>query len=66
MAHELLAKTDRQLGTCLRMLYAEGLHGPLEVYTAKNPKGKIEYRVILPVDDATFETLQNRYETLLS
>lgn len=66
MAHELLAKSDRQLGTCLRMLYAEGLHGPLEVHTAKNDKGKIEYRVILPVDDAMFETLETHYQTLLS
>lgn len=35
MAHELLAKSDHQLGMCLRMLYAEGIHGPLPVHSAK-------------------------------
>ena len=28
--HELLAKSDRQLGMCLRMLYDEGMPGPLD------------------------------------
>lgn len=27
--HEILAKSDRQLGMCLRMLYDEGMPGPL-------------------------------------
>ena len=38
MAHELLAKSDHQLGMCLRMLYAEGIRGPLPVHSAKNEK----------------------------
>ena len=57
MAHELLAKSDHQLGMCLRMLYAEGIHGPLPVHSAKNEKGK--------VDDAQFEVLERRYQTLI-
>ena len=35
MAHELLAKSDHQLGMCLRMLYAEGIRGPLPVLKEK-------------------------------
>ena len=52
MAHELLAKSDHQLGMCLRMLYAEGI-GPLPVHSAKNEKGKMEFLVTVPVDDAS-------------
>lgn len=65
MEHELLAKSDHQLGVCLRMLYAEGLYGPLKVHSEKNAKGKMEFHVILPVDDAQFEVLQRRYQTLI-
>ena len=54
MAHELLAKSDHQLGMCLRMLYAEGIRGPLPVHSAKNEKGKMEFLVTVPVDDAQF------------
>lgn len=57
--HELLARSDRQLGMCLRMLYDEGLPGPLELKSAINGKGRMEFRVMLPVDDAKFEQLKN-------
>ena len=62
--HELLAKSDRQLGICLRMLYAEGLHGPLQIHSEINSKGKMELHVLLPVDDAQYERLKKRYETM--
>ena len=41
--HELLAKSDRQLGMCLRMLYDEGIPGPLDVHSEINDKGKMEF-----------------------
>lgn len=62
--HELLAKSDRQLGMCLRMLYAEGMPGPLEVRSNINGKGKMEFYVVLPVEDAEFERLKRRFETM--
>lgn len=65
MAHELLAKSDHQLGMCLRMLYAEGIRGPLPVHSAKNEKGKMEFLVTVPVDDAQFEVLERRYQALI-
>ena len=65
MAHELLAKSDHQLGMCLRMLYAEGIRGPLPVHSAKNEKGKMEFFVTVPVDDAQFEVLERRYQTMI-
>ena len=43
MAHELLAKSDHQLGMCLRMLYAEGIRSSIPVHSAKNEKGKMEF-----------------------
>ena len=39
--HEILAKSDRQLGMCLRMLYDEGMPGPLDVHSEINDKGKM-------------------------
>lgn len=50
---------------CLRMLYDEGLPGPLELESAINSKGRIEFRIMLPVDDAKFEQLKKRFETMI-
>ena len=61
--HELLAKSDRQLGMRLRMLYDEGMPR-LDLHSEINDKGKMEYHVLLPVDDETFERLQMRFETM--
>ena len=47
MAHELLAKSDHQLGMCLRMLYAEGIRSSIPVHSAKNEKGKMELLVTM-------------------
>ena len=62
--HELLAKSDRQLGMCLRMLYDEGMPR-LDLHLEINDKGKMEFHVLLPVDDETFERLQKRFETMM-
>ena len=61
--HELLAKSDRQLGMCLRMLYDEGMP-KLDIHSEINDKGKMEFHVLLPVDDETFERLRKRFETM--
>ena len=61
--HELLAKSDRQLGMCLRMLYDEGMP-KLDLHSEINDKGKMEFHVLLPVNDETFERLQKRFETM--
>lgn len=63
--HELLAKSDRQLGMCLRMLYDEGMPGPLKIHSEINSKGKMEFHVILPVEDEKFERLKKRFETMI-
>lgn len=47
------------------MLYDEGMPGPLDVHSEINDKGKMEFRVLLPVDDETFERLQKRFETMI-
>ena len=62
--HELLAKSDRQLGMCLRMLYDEGM-SKLDLHSEISDKGKMEFHVLLPVDDETFERLQKRFETMV-
>ena len=63
--HELLAKSDRQLGMCLRMLYDEGLTGPLDLQSALNSPGTLEFRVEVPVAEAPFEKLKRRLATMI-
>lgn len=58
------AVNDRQLGICLRMLYAEKMQGLVE--TVKNSKGKIEFHIRVNADEETFSWLFERYETLIS
>lgn len=58
------AVNDKQLGICLRMLYAEEIQ-PF-VITVMNDKGKIEFRVSINADDGLFEMLLKRYKVLIS
>lgn len=46
-------------------MYAEGIHGPLHVHSAKNEKGRMEFFVTVPVDDDQFKVLERRYQILL-
>lgn len=62
--HEFLAKSDHQLGMCLRMLYSEGMPH-LDLHSEINDRGKMEFHVLIPVDDETFERLQKRFETMV-
>lgn len=58
------ATNDKQLGICLRMLYAEGLQGNVQV--VRNNKGKIEFQIYINADDSLVEELRMRYEILIS
>lgn len=59
-----LAINNRQLGTCLRMLYAEEI--PPYVKTVLNGRGKIEFHISIETDRETFEKLNERYRILIS
>lgn len=59
-----LAVNDRQLGTCLRMLFAEKLQPT--VLTVLNEKGKIEFHISIAADDDLLESLKERYTILIS
>ena len=61
----LLAKSDRQLGICLRMLYDEGYKG-LVVESVINAKNRMEFHVKVMADEATMAKLNDRYLTLIS
>lgn len=50
-----LAVNDRQLGTCLRMLFAEKLQPAVQ--TVLNEKGKIEFHISIAADQEVFEEL---------
>lgn len=60
----LLATSDKQLGVCLRMLYAEKIRTYVE--TVLNSKDKIEFHVGIQVNDEYFEELESRYKILIS
>ncbi len=62
--NSFLARNDKQLGICLRMLYADGFQGVVE--TVKNDKNKIEFHISIDSDEQTFRLLEERYETLIS
>ena len=59
-----LAVNDRQLGTCLRMLFAEGIQGIVQVVS--NDKNKIEFHISIAADREVFEELDERYKILIS
>ena len=59
-----IAKNDKQLGICLRMLLAEGLEARLEMIF--NSKGKVEFHVMTDVNFERFDELNYRYKTLIS
>lgn len=59
-----LAKSDKQLGICLRMLYAEDIQGRVEV--VMNRKHKIEYHIKIDATKAFFDELSKRYDINIS
>ena len=50
-----LAVNNKQLGLCLRMLYAKKIQGLVE--TVMNSKGRIEFHISIAVDDDLFEKI---------
>lgn len=61
----LLAKSDRQLGICLRMLYDEGYKN-LVVESVINAKNRMEFHVKVTADQDRMAKLNDRYQTLIS
>ena len=59
-----LAVNDRQLGTCLRMLFAEGIQGIVQVVL--NDKNKIEFHISIAADEDLLESLKERSTILIS
>lgn len=59
-----LAVNNKQLGVCLRMLFAEGIQG--NVQTVMNGKNRIEFHVFANTDEQTKKTLLERYRILIS
>ena len=60
-----LAKSDRQLGICIRMLNDEGFND-LMIHSEKNAKSRMGIRVYIDTDVNTYERLLKRYLTLIS
>ena len=57
------AVNDKQLGICLRMLYAEGIQPFIDIVL--NDKDKIEFHVAIDEDEQIFNKLDERYKILI-
>lgn len=60
--HEFIAKTDKQLGICLRMLYFDNVKYRIELQMTGN--GKVIYVITVDVDDTTWAELEAKYNAL--
>lgn len=60
----LIAKNDKQLGLCLRLLFNRKVEYSVE--TLKNAKQKIEFHVELHTDDQTGTDIEQCYKDLIS
>lgn len=60
----LIARTDRQLGICLRLLYAENVEFLVKVDRTKT--GKIVYVVSVIADEAIAADMEKKYAILIS
>lgn len=58
------AVNDKQLGICLRMLYAEQLDPFVKVVL--NEKDKIEFHIRINADEQLYDELIERYKILIS
>lgn len=58
------AVNNKQLGVCLRMLFAEGIQGTVK--TVLNDKDRIEFHITANVDEQTFKELEERYKILIA
>ena len=59
-----LAINNKQLGVCLRMLYANGYQG--YVNTVMNSKHRIEFHISIDASEERFQELKVVYQTLIS
>lgn len=60
-----LAKSDRQLGICIRMLNDEGFD-KLIVRSEKNANNRMEFHVYISTTAERLSRLQERYQTMIS
>lgn len=59
-----LAKNDKHLGICLRMLYANGFQGRVE--TVVNDLDRIEFHIRVTAEPDTIKELAAQYKILTS
>ena len=62
---KLVAKNDKELDICLKMLYSKGLNN-FPITVAETEKGKIYFEVPFSVTDETFEKLEQTYKILIA
>lgn len=57
------AKNDRQLGLCLKLLFAEQIPSQVDIELTK--KDKVIYLISVSVDEETWHKLESKYKILI-
>lgn len=61
--HTFIAKNDKQLGLCLKLLYSCGIQSQVELRL--NEKDRIIYLITVKTDDDTWRKLEFEYKVLI-
>ncbi len=63
--HSFYAKSDKQLGVCLRMLNAEGI-SRVSVESNLNSRDRTEYFIWVKLSQKRYAELNERYKYMIS
>jgi len=61
--HTFVAKNDKQLGLCLKLLYAERVESQVELRLTE--KNRVIYLITVTIDDETWVKLDSKYRILI-
>ena len=61
--HKFVAKNDKQLGLCLKLLYTERVESQVELRLTE--KNRVIYLITVTIDDETWVKLDSKYRILI-
>lgn len=61
--HRFVAKSDKQLGLCLKLLFTEQIKGRVELELTE--KNRVIYLIYVDIDNAAWDKLNSKYNVLI-
>ena len=61
--HRFVAKSDKQLGLCLKLLFTEQIKGRVELELTE--KNRVIYLIYVDIDNAAWDKLNSNYNVLI-